>query len=112
MRLTDPDATIYVAGHRGMVGRALWRHLEDAGYTNLVGRPSDEFDLRDPAATRQVFEAEQPDVVVLSDDSFVGAFRSGTVWMFRPVGQQIVERRWDTPRRSPDGKETAAGTDA
>jgi len=59
MQLTDADAKIYVAGHRGMVGRALWRHLEDAGYTTLVGRTSDELDLRDPAATRQFFADEQ-----------------------------------------------------
>jgi GDP-L-fucose synthase len=49
-----------------MVGRALWRHLEDAGYTNLVGRTSDELDLRDPAATRQFFADERPDFVVLA----------------------------------------------
>jgi GDP-L-fucose synthase len=66
MHLTDPDAKIYVAGHRGMVGQAIWSHLEDAGYTNLVGRTSDELDLRDPHATRHFFEAEQPDYVVLA----------------------------------------------
>jgi GDP-L-fucose synthase len=66
MHLTAPDATIYVAGHRGMVGNAIWQHLEDAGYTNLVGRTSEELDLRDPQATREFFEAEQPDFVVLA----------------------------------------------
>jgi GDP-L-fucose synthase len=66
MHLTSHDAKIYVAGHRGMVGNAIWSRLEDAGYTNLVGRTSDELDLRDPAATRQFFEEEQPDVVVLA----------------------------------------------
>ena len=66
MHLTDSDAKIYVAGHRGMVGAAIWRRLEAAGYTNLVGRPSDALDLRDPHATRQFFEDEQPDVVVLA----------------------------------------------
>ncbi|MCS4185100.1 GDP-L-fucose synthase family protein [Salinibacter ruber] len=66
MHLTNSDAKIYVAGHRGMVGRAIWSHLEDAGYTNLIGRTSDELDLRDPAATRAFLEAEQPDVVVLA----------------------------------------------
>jgi len=66
MRLTDSDAKIYVAGHRGMVGRAIWDRLRAAGYTNLVGRTSDELDLRDPHATRQFFEDEQPDVVVLA----------------------------------------------
>jgi GDP-L-fucose synthase len=66
MHLTNSDAKIYVAGHRGMVGRAIWSHLEDAGYTNLIGRTSDELDLRDPAATRAFLEAEQPNVVVLA----------------------------------------------
>ncbi|MCS4191577.1 GDP-L-fucose synthase [Salinibacter ruber] len=64
--MTNSDAKIYVAGHRGMVGRAIWSHLEDAGYTNLIGRTSDEVDLRDPAATRAFLEAEQPNVVVLA----------------------------------------------
>jgi GDP-L-fucose synthase len=66
MHLTDPDAKIYVAGHRGMVGRAIWQHLKGHGYTNLVGRTSDELDLRDPHATRAFFEDEQPDFVVLA----------------------------------------------
>lgn len=66
MNLTSEAAKIYVAGHRGMVGRAIWSHLQDAGYANLVGRTSDELDLRDPHATQQFFEAEQPDFVVLA----------------------------------------------
>jgi GDP-L-fucose synthase len=66
MHLTDPNAKIYIAGHRGMVGQALWRRLEASGYTNLVGRTSAELDLRDPAATQAFFEAERPDVVVLA----------------------------------------------
>lgn len=66
MRLSSADAKIYVAGHRGMVGSAIWNHLEEAGYTNLVGRTSDELDLRDPNATQSFFEAEEPDFVVLA----------------------------------------------
>jgi GDP-L-fucose synthase len=66
MRLTSENAKIYVAGHRGMVGRALWQHLKGAGYSNLVGRTSDELDLCDPHATREFFEAEEPDFVVLA----------------------------------------------
>ena len=66
MHLSDPDTKIYVAGHRGMVGGAIWAHLQAAGYTNLVGRPSGELDLRDPHATRAFFEAERPDAVVLT----------------------------------------------
>jgi GDP-L-fucose synthase len=66
MKAKSLDDKIYVAGHRGMAGRAIWQHLEGHGYTNLVGRTSDELDLRDPHATRQFFEAEQPDFVVLA----------------------------------------------
>ena len=66
MHLADPNAKIYIAGHRGMVGKALWQRLQAAGYTNLVGRTSAELDLRDPRATQSFFEAERPDVVVLA----------------------------------------------
>ena len=66
MHLSASDAKIYVAGHRGMVGRAIWQHLKGHGYMNLVGRTSGELDLRDPHAARQFFEAEQPDFVVLA----------------------------------------------
>jgi GDP-L-fucose synthase len=66
MHLESKDAKIYVAGHRGMVGRALWQRLQAAGYQNLVGRSSADLDLRDPAATRAFFEDERPDVVVLA----------------------------------------------
>lgn len=66
MHLSDPDPKIYVAGHRGMVGSAIWSRLEAAGYTNLVGRTSEELDLRDPGATRQFFEDQEPDAVVLA----------------------------------------------
>jgi GDP-L-fucose synthase len=66
MHLESKGAKIYVAGHRGMVGQAVWARLRRAGYANLVGRASAELDLRDPAATRAFFEAERPDVVVLA----------------------------------------------
>ncbi len=66
MRLQSKDAQIYVAGHRGMVGRAIWQDLQDAGYTNLLGRTSEELDLRDPHATQEFFEVERPDFVVLA----------------------------------------------
>ena len=60
----DPDSKIHVAGHRGMVGSAVWRRLEAAGYRNLVGRASGELDLRDREATREFFAVERPEVVV------------------------------------------------
>ena len=66
MHCTDPHARIYIAGHRGMVGSAIWKRLSDAGYTNLIGRTSSELDLRDQSATRAFVEAESPDVVILA----------------------------------------------
>ncbi|MEI6446550.1 MAG: GDP-L-fucose synthase [Actinomycetes bacterium] len=60
----EPDSKVHVAGHRGMVGSAVWRRLEAAGYRNLVGRASGELDLRDREATREFFAVERPDVVI------------------------------------------------
>ncbi len=57
---------IYVAGHRGLVGSAIWNILQQKGYTNLMGRTHSELDLMDPVAVRDFFDREQPDVVVLA----------------------------------------------
>lgn len=57
---------IYIAGHRGMVGSAIWRALEAKGYSNLIGRTSGELDLRRQADVEAFFENEKPDVVVLA----------------------------------------------
>jgi GDP-L-fucose synthase len=58
------DGCVYVAGHRGMVGSAVWRHLEGAGFIDLIGRSSSELDLRDRAATFEFFHDARPAVVV------------------------------------------------
>ncbi|PRY88382.1 GDP-L-fucose synthase family protein [Mongoliibacter ruber] len=55
---------IFIAGHRGMVGSAVWRKLAAKGYTNLIGMGSKELDLRDQSAVNSFFKAEQPDVVI------------------------------------------------
>lgn len=61
----DKNTKIYVAGHRGLVGSAIWNNLQGRGYTNLVGRSHKELDLLDGAAVKQFFDEEQPDAVVL-----------------------------------------------
>ena len=48
----NKSTKIYIAGHRGMVGSAVWRALEKKGYTNLIGRTSRELDLRDQEAVK------------------------------------------------------------
>ena len=63
MKLTD---RIYVAGHRGMVGSAVCRALEKAGYTNIVKRTHGELDLLDPGAVGEFYESERPDVAVIA----------------------------------------------
>lgn len=60
----NPHTRIFIAGHRGMVGSAIWRKLEAEGYTNLIGKTSTELDLRNQAAVREFFEKEQPEVVI------------------------------------------------
>ncbi len=57
----EKSAKIYVAGHAGLVGSALWRRLEQGGYRNLVGRSFAELDLRDRHAVDAFFTAETPE---------------------------------------------------
>lgn len=60
----NKDLKIYIAGHRGMVGSAIWRILESKGYTNLIGKTSKELDLRNQIAVNDFFQSEKPDVVI------------------------------------------------
>ena len=55
---------IYIPGHHGMVGSAIWRKLQTEGYNNLIGTGSKELDLRDQAAVQEFFVREKPDVVI------------------------------------------------
>ncbi len=58
------NTKIYIAGHRGMVGSAIWRKLEAEGYSNLIGKTSKELDLRSQQAVSDFFTKEQPEVVI------------------------------------------------
>ena len=60
------DSKIYIAGHRGLVGSAIVRRLEETGYTNLVYRTSKELDLRDKNAVDSFFAEEKPEFVFLA----------------------------------------------
>ncbi len=64
--MLEKSAKIYVAGHRGLVGSAIWNNLISRGYTNLVGRTHAELDLLDPIAVKEFFDSEKPDAVVLA----------------------------------------------
>lgn len=64
--MLDKNSKIYVAGHHGLVGSAIWNNLQERGYKNLVGRSHKELDLLDPVAVKKFFDEEQPDAVVLA----------------------------------------------
>lgn len=58
------DTKIYIAGHKGMVGSAVWRILSSKGYSNLIGKTSKELDLRNQQAVLDYYNQEQPEVVI------------------------------------------------
>ena len=73
------NSKIYVAGHRGLVGSAIWRTLEAKGYTNLIGRTHAELDLTDAVAVRTFFEAERPEYVFLAA-AHVGGIMANSIY--------------------------------
>ena len=75
----EKNAKIYIAGHRGLVGSAIWKNLQDKGYTNLVGRTHKELDLLDGTAVRNFFDEEQPEYVFLAA-AFVGGIMANSIY--------------------------------
>ena len=75
----DKNSKIYVAGHNGLVGSAIWNNLLQRGYTNLVGRSHKELDLTDQVAVKEFFDEEQPDAVVLAA-AFVGGIMANMLY--------------------------------
>lgn len=76
--MIDKSTKIYVAGHRGLVGSAIWRNLMQRGYTNLVGRTHAELDLLDASAVRSFFDEEKLDIVVLAAAKVGGIMANST----------------------------------
>ena len=64
--MLEKNAKIFVAGHRGLVGSAIWNNLQQRGYTNLVGRSHKELDLLDGQGVKKFFDEEQPQYVILA----------------------------------------------
>ena len=77
--MLDKNSKIYVAGHRGLVGSAIWNNLLSRGYQNLVGRSHSELDLTDQLAVRRFFDEERPDAVVLAA-AFVGGIMANSLY--------------------------------
>lgn len=62
--MINNETVIYIAGHQGMVGSAVWRALESRGYSNLIGKTSTELDLRNQQAVNDFYSSEKPKVVI------------------------------------------------
>ena len=76
--MLSPDARVYVAGHRGMVGSAVWRALESAGFTDLIGWSSAEVDLTDRDSAMDAVLSARPDVVVVAAAKVGGIMANAT----------------------------------
>ncbi|MBR5656277.1 MAG: GDP-L-fucose synthase [Prevotella sp.] len=87
--MLDKNAKIYVAGHRGLVGSAIWNNLLKRGYTNLVGRTHRELDLTDQLAVRRFFDEERPDAVVLAA-AFVGGIMANSLYRADFIMQNMM----------------------
>jgi len=77
--MLSKESKIYVAGHHGLVGSAIWNNLLQRGYKNLVGRSHQELDLTDQLAVRHFFDEERPDAVVLAA-AFVGGIMANSLY--------------------------------
>ena len=98
--MLDKDAKIYVAGHHGLVGSAIWDNLQQRGYTNLVGRSHSELDLLDGAAVKAFFDEQRPDAVVLAAAHVGGImanlqYRADFIWQNLQIQQNVI---WESFR--------------
>lgn len=97
----DKNAKIYIAGHRGMVGSAVWRALESKGYKNLVGQSSMELDLRDQKAVQAFFAKEKPEVVIDAAAKVGGILANNNFpYQFIMENMQIQNNLIDTALKS------------
>jgi len=96
---------IYIAGHRGMVGSAIWRALESKGYSNLIGRTSSELDLRNQQAVTDFYKKEQPEVVIDAAAKVGGILANNDFpYQFLMENMQIQNNLIDGAHKSGIGK--------
>lgn len=83
------ESKIYVAGHNGLVGSAIWKNLKERGYNNLIGRSHKELDLTNQQEVRKFFEHERPDAVVLAA-AFVGGIMANSLYRADFIMQNML----------------------
>jgi len=93
------DSRIYVAGHKGMVGSAIWRALEKQGYSNLVGMTSSELDLTRQQDVEHFFDAERPEIVFLAAAKVGGILANATypaqfIYQNIAIEQNVIHAAW------------------
>jgi GDP-L-fucose synthase len=91
----EKNTKIFVAGHHGLVGSAIWNNLKQRGYNNLVGRGHKELDLLDPVAVKKFFDEEQPEAVVLAAAHVGGImanlhFRADFIYQNLQIHQNVI----------------------
>ena len=95
----NKNSKIYVAGHRGLVGSAIWNNLQSKGYNNLIGRTHRELDLMDAVAVRQFFDEVQPEYVVLAAAHVGGImanlkYRADFIFQNLAIQQNVIGESW------------------
>ncbi len=95
----DKNSKIYVAGHRGLVGSAIWNNLKSKGYTNLVGANHAELDLMDSAAVAGFFENEKPEYVILAAAHVGGIvannkYRADFIYRNLQIQNNVISESW------------------
>jgi len=96
----EKDAKIYVAGHRGMVGSAIYRKLTELGYNNIVTRTSQELDLRNQQAVADFFNEEKPDYVFLAAAKVGGilannTYRADFIYENMAIQNNVIKSSYD-----------------
>ena len=95
----NKDSKIYVAGHRGLVGSAIWKSLEKKGFTNLIGRTHSELDLMDAVVVKKFFDDEQPEYVVLAAAHVGGImanlkYRADFIYQNLTIQNNVIGESW------------------
>ncbi len=95
----NKSSKIYIAGHRGLVGSAIWKNLKGKGYDNLIGRTSKELDLMDGVAVQQFFEEEKPEYVFLAAAHVGGiiannTYRADFIYRNLQIQNNVIGESW------------------
>ena len=95
----DNQSKIYIAGHRGLVGSALWKNLESKGYSNLVGKTKEELDLLSQTAVEQFFAMEKPEYVFLAAAKVGGivannTYRGEFIYENLVIQNNVIHNAW------------------